>query len=106
MLESRKRRLEWKKLSLVQVHPHKLESLGSTGEAARERYLLALHQCPLVKAFLMAPGYWSSYGGRLLNQPMTINICKGVHEKLIPTLLCPDPSQTGSPAHVPLHGRI
>lgn len=35
MLESGKRRLEWKDLSFAQMHPHKLEALGSTGEAVR-----------------------------------------------------------------------
>lgn len=40
MLESGKRRLEWKDLSFVQMHPHKLEALGSTGEAARHSQLL------------------------------------------------------------------
>lgn len=35
MLIGGKKRMEWKNLSLVQMPPHKLASLGSTGEAAR-----------------------------------------------------------------------
>lgn len=35
MLIGGKKRMEWKNLSLVQMPPHKRESLGSTGEAAR-----------------------------------------------------------------------